>query len=191
VAALDRARQAAGDGLLWVIPQCFGFGGPNPHGIPVPHEVSLMVWEAIAHGAKGIIYFIYQSTTNVQGEWLRGIVDENLQPMDHRYEEVRRLNAALSKVADVLLPLRWQPDALASSDPGVDVQSFRHPDGTSYLCVVNQDTHADVKAPLRFDPQYAGQIEGVEDVATGERLDSDGGVVVSLGPGEGKVLRLR
>jgi len=190
IAALDRASDVAGDSPLWVIPQCFGFGGPNPHGIPEPHEVSLMVWEAIAHGAKGIIYFIYQSTTDVQGEWLRGIVDEQLQPMDHRYDEARHLNRAIAAVADTLLQLRREPSKVASVQEGIDVQAFTHADGTLYLCVVNQATGTSVDADLQFEPAHAAQIADVVDVATGERVGGGAGASVPLGPGEGKLLRL-
>lgn len=190
IAALDRASAVAGDSPLWVIPQCFGFGGPNPHGIPEPHEVSLMVWEAIAHGAKGIIYFIYQSTTGIQGEWLRGIVDERLQPMDHRYSEVRHLNSAIAALTDTLLQLRRIPNRGASAQEGIDVQAFAHADGTRYVCVVNQATGAAVDADLRFEPAQAEQITDVVDVATGERVGDGGGASVPLGPGEGKLLRI-
>ncbi|HJN16079.1 MAG TPA: beta-galactosidase, partial [Armatimonadota bacterium] len=190
IAALDRAHRAAGDSPLWLIPQCFGFGGSSPHGIPAPNEVSLMAWEGIAHGAKGIMYFLYQSTTDVQGEWLRGIVDERLQPMDHRYNEVRRLNAALAAVADTLLQLRRDPVQIASAQEGIDVQALTHSDGTPYLCVVNQATDASVDADLRFEPGHADQIANVVDVGSGQRLGGSAGATVPLGPGEGKLLRL-
>jgi len=187
---VDHARQVAGEGPMWVIPQCFGFGGPDPHGIPAPNEVSLMVWEAVAHGAKGIAYFIYQSTTNIQGEWLQGIVDMQLKPMDHRHAEVRAVNAALSAVAKTLLDLRWQPNTMATAGPGVDVQAFRHRDGSLYLCLVNQNTREPVEAPLRFQAPFAARIRGVSDAATGKHLCEGQAATIHLGPGEGRLLRL-
>lgn len=186
VAAVDRAREVAGERPLWVIPQCFGFGKPTPRAIPAPNEVRLMVWEAIAHGAKGIVYFIYQSTTGVQGEWLQGIVDMDLRPMDHRYAEVRAVNAAVRRLAPTLLRLRWRPNDLARCDsPSIDVQAFRHADGGDYLCVVNRDTRAPALASLRLPPGVLAR-----DAATGAPLGSDGVAQVDLGPGEGKLLRL-
>ncbi len=191
IAAVDRARETAAGKPMWVIPQAFGFGQPKPHSIPAPNEISLMVWEAIAHGAKGIMYFIYQSTTGIQGEWLQGIVDMKLQPMDHRYEEVRRTNAAVRAVADTMLKLTWRKNDITAAEPGLDVQAFVDAAGTPYLCVVNQDTGREVTANLRLSPAWAGKVNAADEVATKASVWTNDALSVRLGPGEGKVLRLR
>ena len=191
ISAVDHAREVAAGKPVWVIPQCFGFGKPQPRAIPTPNEVSLMVWEAIAHGAKGIVYFIYQSTTGIQGEWLQGIVNMDLEPLDHRHAEVQRVNAAVRKLAPTLLKLHWEKnDVATASTPNVDVQAFRHANGRRYLCVVNQDTHAAVTANLEFTLSAAPKVRQVRDVATGARVGDSSGASIRLEPGEGKLLEV-
>jgi len=189
IGAVDRAYAAANGSTLWVIPQCFGFK-PRPGSIPAPNEVTLMCWEAIAHGARGLIHFIYQSTTGVQGEWLRGIVDEDLKPMDHRYEEVRRLHASIAPLRSTLLGLTRLPECPAVVGDGFDVQAFSDAAGKRYLVVVNQDTHAPQTAEISFTDAARPSIAAVEDVATGERLGDGNGARCTLEPGTGKLLRL-
>lgn len=188
--ALDFAHNCAEGKPLWLIDQCFGFK-PRPGSIPVPNEVSLLCWEAIAHGAKGLIHFIYQSTTGVQGEWLRGIVDEELKPMDHRHEEVRRLHESLQPLRETLLGLERVEGFPISADHGFDVQSFRDGRGGRYLVVVNQDLEATRETTLRLAGLAGQPIVDMQDVATGARLGFSGGETrVELAPGTGKLLRL-
>jgi hypothetical protein len=77
--ALDAAHAAGVGAPLWLIPQNFGFK-PRPESIPGPNEVTLLCWEALARGAKGLIHFIYQSTTEIQGERLAGIGPRRCPP---------------------------------------------------------------------------------------------------------------
>jgi len=187
IGAVDRARRAASDGPLWVIPQAFGFKH-RKGSIPTPNELSLMVWEAVAHGAKGIIYFIYQSTTQIQGEWLRGLVGMDLEPMDHRHEEVRRINAALKPIAETLLSLKWRDNTFATCDPGIDVQAFANAQDETYLCVVNQSTEEGAEATLVFEPEWAEVVTGLVDVATGATSPAD--KLIPLEPSEGRLLKV-
>jgi hypothetical protein len=100
--------------------------------------------------------------------------------MDHRYEEVRRINAAVKPIAGTLLGLTWDGDARASVSPKtVDAQAFRAADGTRYLCLVNQDTHSAVSASVK--------TPSLTDAATGAAVVP---ARVELGPGEGRLLRL-
>ncbi len=185
IASLDRAHAAAAGANWWLIPQCFGFK-PRPESIPGPNEFTLLCWEAIAHGAKGLIHFIYQSTTDVQGEWLRGIVDEDLRPMDHRYEEVRRLHAALGPIKDKLLTLTRSETCPATCGDGFDVQAFTDPEGGRYLVVVNQSITAQAEAELSFEAPVAG----VADVAGGETVGAGKLASLHLPAGTGRLLRI-
>jgi len=52
---------------VWLIPQAFGHGRP-PKGsrwswnrFPAPKEERIMVLMSLAHGLKGVIYFVYSS----------------------------------------------------------------------------------------------------------------------------------
>ena len=196
IGAVDRAREVAAGKPMWVIPQCFGFGKPEVHGIPAPNEVSLMVWEAIAHGAKGIVYFIYQSTTGIQGEWLQGIVDMKLNPMDHRHNEVRALDAAVKAVAPTVLGLAHKPNDFATTDAAlIDLQAFADKAGMRYLCVVNQNTQTETRVRLTLKPELAARTKQIEDVATGRRVGLGeravhGDAAFDLPPGQGALLRL-
>jgi|GEM_PF-1492850 len=186
--ALDAAHAAAAGAPLWLIPQNFGFK-PRPESIPGPNEVTLLCWEALARGAKGLIHFIYQSTTEIQGERLAGIVADDLKPMDHRYAETKALHQALVPLRQTLLGLTRQGTSIATAGDGFDVQTFTDRGGTRYLIVVNQDLTQVRTAQVHFAEGVAG-VKAVTHVGTGAAVGDAGGAAVSLAPGTGALLRL-
>ena len=104
IARLERGRRNAGDRPLWIAPQAFG--KPNAWKTPAPEEIRAQVWLALAHGAKGLVHFIYQSTTGLEGDGILGLVDMDLKPIDGRLDELERLNADLDRLSPTLLSLR-------------------------------------------------------------------------------------
>ena len=177
IAELERGQRNAGSRPLWVIMQAFGKPN-NSWMIPNAEQVRAQVWLALAHGAKGMLYFIYQSTTGFQGEWLQGLVDMDLKPMDGRLDEVGRLNANIKKIAPTLLKLKPAEFDIAVKNDLVLAKAFTDPSGARYAIVVNKDVKRSVSA------HWTGALP--TDVLTGLRIRS----LLILKPGEGRLLKL-
>lgn len=186
--ALDAAHAAAAGAPLWLIPQNFGFK-PRPESIPGPNQVTLLCWEAIARGAKGLIHFIYQSTTEIQGERLAGIVADDLKPLDHRHAETKALHQALAPLRQTLLGLTRQARSIAAADAGFDVQTFVDRAGAQFMVVVNQDLEETRTVQVRFADDVP-KAKAVTNVASGAVVGDGSGAALSLAPGSGALLRL-
>jgi len=172
---VDRGIRAAGDKPLWVIPQVFG--KPNVWLIPTPAELRAQVWLALAHGAKGMVYFIYQSTTGVQGEWLQGLVDMQLKPMDQRLDEMGKINADIKKLAPVLLKLKPADFPVDISNDKIVARGFTDK-RVKYVILANKD----IKNPQTV--KWNGKL--ATNVLTGKPVTSD----FTLEAGAGVLLRL-
>jgi hypothetical protein len=176
IGQLERGQKNAGERPLWVILQAFGKPN-NSWKIPTPEEIRAQVWFALAHGAKGIVYFIYQSTAGFQGEWLQGMVDMDLKPMDGRLDEVGRINAHVTRLAPTLLKLRPADFKLPDMPASVLAKGFT--DGkVRYVILANKD----VKNSARLTWTGAS----ASDILTRMKIGSE----VSLAPGAGMVLKL-
>jgi hypothetical protein len=175
IGELQRGARNAENRPLWVILQAFG--KPNAWKIPTPEEIRAQVWLALAHGAKGIVYFIYQSTTGHQGEWLQGLVDMDLKQMDSRLDEVGRINADIRKLAPTLLKLRPADFTLPEVPSSVIVGAFS--DGKKrYVILANKDTGS----PARL----SWKAGVATDILEGRKIASE----ITLAAGGGMVLRL-
>ena len=106
--------------------------------------------------------------------------------MDHRYEEVRRLHAALGPIKDKLLTLTRSETCPATCGEGFDVQAFTDPEGDRYLVVVNQSITAEAEAELSFE----APVGSVEDVAGGETVGAGKLASLRLPAGTGRLLRI-
>ncbi|HGY09728.1 MAG TPA: hypothetical protein ENK37_06730, partial [Oceanithermus profundus] len=92
---LDMSREAVPDVPQWVIVQAFEPIPPeHPHywRMPEPAELRHEVMAALAHGAKGIFYFLYQSES-----WVHGLRDASYQPTP-LLEEAARVNAKVQQM---------------------------------------------------------------------------------------------
>lgn len=177
ISELQRGQRNQGDRPLWVILQAFGKPN-NSWKIPTPEEIRAQVWLALAHGAKGIVYFIYQSTTGFQGEWLQGMADMDLKPMDGRLDEVGRINKQITQLAPTLLKLKPTEFALPALPEQVLGKGFTDPKGAKYVIIANKDTKREAVVPWT--------AKGTTDVLT----KSDVGAAMRLPPGGGAVLKL-
>lgn len=176
IGELERGQRNAGGRPMWVILQAFG--KPNAWKIPTSEEISAQVWLALAHGAKGIVYFIYQSTTGYQGEWLQGMVDMDLKPMDDRLEGVGKINETLRKLGPVILTLEPADFEIPVRAEGLVVKGFADPSGVMYVVLANPDTTKTVLA--RWEgPQPT-------DVLTRAKTRS----LIVLRPGDGRLLKI-
>lgn len=177
IAQLERGQKNAENRPLWVIMQAFGKPN-NSWMIPNAEQIRAQVWLALAHGAKGVLYFIYQSTTGFQGEWLQGLVDMNLKPMDGRLAEVGHINADITKLAPILLKLKPTELDLPVMNDSIVAKPFTDPSGARYAIVVNKDVKQSVAVKWTGAPPT--------DMLTGLRTRS----LLILKPGEGRLLRL-
>ncbi len=172
---LDRGFKNAGERPLWVILQAFGKKGSWL--TPTPEQIEAQVWMALAAGAKGVIYFIYQSTTDKQGEWLIGLVDMDMKPVDKRYDALKFLNAKLEKIAPIILTLKKANFSLPIFPANIIASRFQTEGGTKYLLLANKNTKEAVSMPWAL---------GGTDVATGSKLGSR----LDLRPGQGTLVKL-
>jgi len=175
ISELERGHQNAGDRPLWVIPQAFG--KENAWKIPTSAEVRAQVWQAIACGARGIVYFIYQSTTGIQGEWLKGMVGMDLKPMDDRLEDIGKINSDIATLSPLLLTLKRTDDKL-DLPATVLAHTFTDPTGSRYVILANRSA----ARPIYFKSPFPLAT----DVLTGAKITSG----ISLEPGAGKVLKI-
>ncbi len=182
---LDMARAAVPGVPQWVIVQAFEPIPPmHPHywRSPTPTELRLEVMLALAHGAQGVFYFLYQSE-----EWVHGLRDAHYRPTP-LLEEAQRINAKVTAWGPWLLTLQRQDDLAAEVGAGF-VQPFTDPAGGRYLFVVNRDVaqEAVLQVPL---PLAWQDLTQVEDVLTGEPFAvTEGHLAVPVEPGDGRLLR--
>ena len=92
---LEYSRGIAGDTPLWLIPQAHGSTWGRR--APLPVELRKMFYLYLAHGVRGLIYFIY-NWTGVQD----ALVDEQGVPVDGRLEEIGKLNQVAATLARAL-----------------------------------------------------------------------------------------
>mgnify|MGYP000346296059 CR=1 FL=1 len=66
-----------------------------------PGEVGLKVWQSVAHGADGILYFAWRSTTRGAEIYHSGLLDYSNRPT-RGYEEARQIGQTLRRLAPYL-----------------------------------------------------------------------------------------
>ncbi len=85
---------------FWVMEQQSGSGGWDTVGEAVrPGELSLWAYQAIAHGADGMIFFRWRTARFGTEQYWHGILDHHGIP-GRRYEEVKTMGQQLAKIGD-------------------------------------------------------------------------------------------
>jgi hypothetical protein len=183
IGLLDNLRRHADQNGIpyWIVLQtCAKPGGMR---FPTPAELRVMTWLSIAHNAKGVFFFLYNSMT--QEEALQGLVDAQLKPVP-LYDTVGALAGELRQLAPIVLNLR-PADHIASTSAAVDVQTFIDGKGVRYLFVTNLD----VIRSVAFELSLAGPCPArLKDALAGNTVSvgSHGKVGLTLRPGEGRLL---
>ena len=181
---------------------------------PTPEEIRAQVNLALAHGARGIYYYLYHSfiERNEDGTERRrvnGLMDHDFRRTP-RLDAVEDLNTMLDALDDTFLELTsdaafWgdRPaefvEALSSNDDYF-LGAFTHTDGSRYLMVVNTQcgTAGTRTTTVTLD---AAALKGdaydytLFDVYGDRRLSPGGSDAhpefeVTLGPGEGTLYRV-
>lgn len=108
--ALDKARSVAGSKPVWAVIQAF-WAKPHWPRNPTPAELRAMVYLAINHSAKGIIYFSYKSGGRPITQHKR------------LFAMIRRVNSELRSFKGALLkdpiPDSVSSDLIATGRPGI------------------------------------------------------------------------
>jgi len=188
IALLDKLQAAAAENGVpfWMVIQAFE--APAGARYPTPEELRLMTYLSVAHNAKGLFYFLYNSKT--QTERLQGLVDTSLEPLPV-YDTVEALARELVKLRGRLLKLTPIDNTTEVEHDMADVQMFADPAGMKYLFLSNLN----VVEGIHFSAGLRDVAAEVENVVTGETvpLDPSGEprFAVDLGPGQTWLLRLK
>jgi beta-galactosidase len=87
---------------FWVMEAQSGPAGQLETGtMPRPGEIPFWAWQAIAHGADGIVFFRWRSCRFGAEEYWHGILDHDGTPR-RRYREVAEMGALLKRVGDYI-----------------------------------------------------------------------------------------
>ncbi len=166
----DRAVTAASPSPVWMIPQAFRHGRPSRRGhwgwnrFPAPDEERVMVFMGLAHGLKGVIYFIYSSFVDNPNDPVEGVSSTHIDAI-----MLRRAIARMSGELHALGPLIATADVFTETDSGnawsrtgsVEVGSLLSGDKAMILVAVN---HNYVSTPEGF------KITPAEDVVVEARV---------------------
>jgi hypothetical protein len=185
IALLETLKANAQEIPYWMVIQAFA--SPAGHRYPTPAELRLMTDLSLAHNAKGIFYFLYNSKT--QTERLQGLVDTSLQPAGI-FDEVSELARELKQLRHWLLGLSPIDTRVSGPEKGFEVKMFEDVEGAQYVVVCNLD----VLGPAQFLGKPQDAFSRAVNLLTSEEVAMDTSGVpqfaVNLGPGEGCVLKL-
>ncbi len=183
---LDMSREAVPGVPQWLIVQAFEPIPPeHPHywRMPEPVELRHEVMAALAHGAKGIFYFLYQSES-----WVHGLRDADYRPTP-LLEEAARVNAKVQQMGPTLLAIE-RADAFRPAVSAGEGFAYTDAGGGRYVFVLNTDVFESVRVRVELAASW-GDVAGATDVYDGEAFEVAGGVLeVEVAPGDARLLRL-
>ncbi len=185
VASVDEAARLAAANRVpfWMIVQ--GCGITRNLRVPTPEELRCMAFLALAHGAKGIFYFMYQTSGVVKG----------LLTLDNaptaRMEAAARLNKEIRQLEPILLDLTRVENQASVTGSHV-VQTLVDSSGNLYVFLVNTD------CLHRTFPQVTVTQRGivhVRDILQNRLIPfqaTDSGIIFDyeLPPGDGRLIAL-
>jgi len=92
---------------FWVMEQQSGPSGWQYLDLnPPPGEIRLWTYQAIAHGAEGILYFRWRTSRFGTEQFWHGILDHSGTPT-RRYEEIKKIGQELKQIRDKLMGLEF------------------------------------------------------------------------------------
>jgi beta-galactosidase len=87
---------------FWVMEQQAGAGGWDIVSVmPKPGELRLWAYQAIAHGADGIVFFRWRTARHGTEQYWHGLLEHDGRP-GRRYEEIKRMGSELREVGERL-----------------------------------------------------------------------------------------
>lgn len=117
------------------------------HPTPRPGQIRLWVYQSIAHGATGVLYFRYRSALYGAEQLWYGIYDHDKEE-NYRSREVREISEELSRVGDIFLRERMQNEVAIfrnyHNDCVNQVETFAEDDSWYVFKALNRkNIHAD------------------------------------------------
>jgi beta-galactosidase len=87
---------------FWVMEQQSGQGAWNilPP-LPRPGEIALWAYQAVAHGADGIVFFRWRTARHGTEQYWHGVLDHDATPR-RRYAEVKQMGTQIARIGSVL-----------------------------------------------------------------------------------------
>jgi len=88
---------------FWVMEAQSGSGGWEDISVmPRPGEIRLWAWQAVAHGADGIIFFRWRTARVGAEQYWHGVLDHHGEA-GRRYREVARMGAEIARLGPAIL----------------------------------------------------------------------------------------
>ena len=113
ISLLHDATRCMGVGNFWVMElqagPTDGYAG-NPIGVtPDPGELRKWLYQSIAHGAEGAVYFRYRTVCFGKEQYWHGILNHDGE-VNRRYLEVKKAGEELRKIGEVLVDAEYRSD---------------------------------------------------------------------------------
>lgn len=87
---------------FWVMEQCSGQNGWNfMMATPNPGEIRLWAWQAVSHGANGILYFRWRPCLFGTEQYWHGILDHDGIPRQ-RYDEIKQTGTEMIALKEII-----------------------------------------------------------------------------------------
>ena len=142
---------------FWVMEQQSGSGGWDTVGEAVrPGELSLWAYQAIAHGADGMIFFRWRTARFGTEQYWHGILDHHGIP-GRRYAEVKTMGRQMAKIGDQIEGSKVEAEAammlsydsrfafqIQPNNPGFD---YRVHFNDVYSALYSNNVAVDIVAP--------------------------------------------
>lgn len=192
--ALEQGAQAP-----WIVPQAFATSFHAAGGgwrTPSPAELRLMAWSALAHGARGILWFALHGEGLCHGledqEGVVGIFGAGFSPLPGFGDEAVALGARIPFLGPLLSGTRRNLEAEKLLDPAAPAEAVRATwqAGADWdvMVLYNTDVKAAQTWTLRIPPELR-RGRGIYRPISGERIERpDGTLTVTLAPGDGDLL---
>ena len=185
-----RIVQSSSETPYWVVLPTFGTTGPEAYfQNPSAAQVKGMMHLSLAHGAKGLLLFSYQGFDKFVG-----LVDPtNLKPGDDKLAAVGDVAARIARHAKLLHSLKRGGLDIRCPSASVEAIPLTAKDGHSYVYAVNKNTREKVETELmlwaaEWKLTKATDLFGATDLKIEENKRGYTTILLSIGPGEGKLI---
>ena len=192
-ALIGKSKKLSVGNRLWTVGQAFSLRRPPSSFLlryPTPVETRFDVYNSIAAGADGLLFFIYNDTV----PYLDGVVrreefDETMVDAwgnsNPTYEEIACIGKKIVPVMPSLLGAQQVKPYASLPEKNLVTATIRNELGR-YILLANSDLQQANPAEISAEPTPGEQVF---DLITMKSLSENGGkVVVSLPPGDGAIL---
>lgn len=131
---IEQCRQVSAPKPVWFVAQAFGPGSPGRY--PGPDEERFMIYEALAHGAKGILYFLYGAIP--EPCYGIGLPTQHIPEAKTLWESMKTLNLELNLLGGLLTKGQVVPLAGADKEK-VEVAAIWCGPATIVVLALNRD----------------------------------------------------